>query len=161
MPDYTADVLNAVSSLKAYADADPQRIGMWGYSIGGQITLRAMVVSGDIKAGVIWAGVVVPYPDLIARWDFTRNPDHFSEIAIHHWPLRNHRRVTAFIQIENGQRPHTLSAVCCPLRRWGLAAGLGWFLPYPGQFNFGPGPQAFVQLAGMLHQVADVVKLQF
>jgi dienelactone hydrolase len=24
--------------------------------MGGQITLRAMVVSGDIKAGVIWAG---------------------------------------------------------------------------------------------------------
>ena len=81
MPDYTADVLNAVASLKAYADADPQRIGMWGHSMGGQITLRAMVVSGDIKAGVIWGGVVVPYPDLIARWDFTRNPDHFTEMA--------------------------------------------------------------------------------
>jgi len=26
------------------------------------------VVSGDIKAGVIWAGVVASYPDLFARW---------------------------------------------------------------------------------------------
>lgn len=48
--------------------------------MGGQITLRAMVVSEDIKAGVIWGGVVVPYPDIIARWDFTRNPDFPPEM---------------------------------------------------------------------------------
>ncbi len=67
-PAYTVDVLNAVASVKQYADADPNRMGMWGHSMGGQITLRAMVVSDDIKAGVIWAGVVAPYPDLISRW---------------------------------------------------------------------------------------------
>ena len=70
-PALTVDVLNAVASLKAYEDADPNRIGMWGHSLGGQLTLRAMVVSEDIKAGVIWGGVVPPYPDIIARWDFT------------------------------------------------------------------------------------------
>jgi uncharacterized protein len=56
--DYTTDVLNALASLKAYKDADPNRIGMWGHSMGGQVTLRAMVISKDIKAGVIWAGTV-------------------------------------------------------------------------------------------------------
>lgn len=81
LPDYTVDVLNAVTSLRAYSDADPNRIGMWGHSMGGQITLRAMVVSADIKAGVIWGGVVSPYPDIIARWDFTRNPDLFPEMT--------------------------------------------------------------------------------
>jgi dipeptidyl aminopeptidase/acylaminoacyl peptidase len=68
-PDYTIDVLNAVASVKRYADADPDRIGMWGHSMGGYITLRSMVVSNDIKAGVIWAGVVAPYPDLFTRWN--------------------------------------------------------------------------------------------
>ncbi len=63
----TNDVLNALSSLKRYKDADPNRIGMWGHSLGGQATLRAMVVSKDIKAGVIWAGVVGPYPDVFTR----------------------------------------------------------------------------------------------
>ena len=67
-PAYTVDILNAVASVKQYADADPNRIGMWGHSMGGQITLRAMVISDDIKAGVIWAGVVASYPDLLARW---------------------------------------------------------------------------------------------
>jgi len=67
-PDYTVDVLNAVASMKRHADADPNRIGMWGHSMGGYITLRSMVITGDIKAGVIWAGVVGSYPDLLTRW---------------------------------------------------------------------------------------------
>jgi len=67
-PGYTADVLNAVASLQRYPDADPERIGMWGHSMGGTLTLRSMVVSGDIRAGVIWAGVVAPYPDLWEVW---------------------------------------------------------------------------------------------
>jgi len=67
-PDYTVDVLNAVASMKRYPDADPNRIGMWGHSMGGYITLRAMVISKDIKAGVIWGGVVASYPDLLTRW---------------------------------------------------------------------------------------------
>lgn len=66
--DYTIDVLNATSSVKRHPDADPGRIGMWGHSMGGHITLRNMVVSKDIKAGVIWAGVVASYPDLIQNW---------------------------------------------------------------------------------------------
>lgn len=64
-PDYVIDVLNAVAALKAYPNADPERIGMWGHSMGGYITLRVMVVNADIKAGVIWAGVVAPYADMI------------------------------------------------------------------------------------------------
>lgn len=65
---YTIDVLNAVASVKRYKDADPERIGMWGHSMGGFITLRSMVVAKDIKAGVIWAGVVAPYEDIIYSW---------------------------------------------------------------------------------------------
>ncbi len=81
--DYTIDVLNALASLKrlntknltpTLSDSegenivDPNKIGMWGHSMGGFITLRAMVVNKDIKAGVIWAGVVGSYEDLFERW---------------------------------------------------------------------------------------------
>ncbi len=62
---YTIDVLNAVASIKRYAEANPQKVGMWGHSMGGYITLRNMVTSKDVKAGVIWGGVVASYPDLI------------------------------------------------------------------------------------------------
>lgn len=67
-PGYTVDVLNAVSALKAFPQVNSQRIGMWGHSMGGFLTLRAMVISPDIKAGVIWSGVVASYPDLLCCW---------------------------------------------------------------------------------------------
>ncbi|MEK7517906.1 MAG: alpha/beta fold hydrolase [Patescibacteria group bacterium] len=75
---YTIDVLNAVSSLKKLEDplnvnsqkliVDANRIGMWGHSMGGFITIRNMVVSRDVKAGVIWGGVVASYTDLLRNW---------------------------------------------------------------------------------------------
>jgi dipeptidyl aminopeptidase/acylaminoacyl peptidase len=67
-PGYTIDVLNAVAALKQLPPADNDRIGMWGHSMGGFLTLRAMVISEEIKAGSIWAGVVGSYPDLFSRW---------------------------------------------------------------------------------------------
>jgi dipeptidyl aminopeptidase/acylaminoacyl peptidase len=66
-PNYTVDVLNALAAIQTLPAADPDRIGMWGHSMGGYITLRSMVVSDAIRAGVIWGGVVAPYPDLFGR----------------------------------------------------------------------------------------------
>lgn len=65
---YTIDALNAVASIKKFPGADPNRIGMWGHSMGGFVTLRSMVVTKDIKVGVIWAGVVASYTDLLNNW---------------------------------------------------------------------------------------------
>lgn len=67
-PAYTVDVLNALSSLKKFPDANPNKIGMWGHSMGGNITLRSLVISPDIKAAVIWGGVVGTYDDLMNNW---------------------------------------------------------------------------------------------
>lgn len=65
---YTRDVLHAVNAVKQYPQADADRIGMWGHSMGGHITLRSMVTTGDIKAGVIWGGVVASYGDMMSNW---------------------------------------------------------------------------------------------
>ena len=68
-PAYATDVLSAISTLKRYQDVDPERIGMWGHSMGGNITLRDIVVNTkDIKAAVIWGGVVGSYDDLMNNW---------------------------------------------------------------------------------------------
>lgn len=67
-PDDTVDVLNAVTSLQRYPAADPNRIGMWGHSMGGNITLRALVIDPRIKVAVIWAGVNATYKDLLENW---------------------------------------------------------------------------------------------
>lgn len=64
-PAYTIDVLNAVAAMQDYPDADPERIGMWGHSMGGSITLQVMVATQDVKAGVIWAGMSGTYSDIL------------------------------------------------------------------------------------------------
>jgi uncharacterized protein len=73
-PGYTIDVLNAIASLQKFPQVNPQKIGMWGHSMGGYLTLRAMVISKSIKVGVIWAGVVGSYADLVDIW-------HHSDLA--------------------------------------------------------------------------------
>ena len=67
-PGYTVDVLNAIASIKRFPKVNPNQIGIWGHSMGGFLTLRAMVISKDIKAGVIWSGVVGSYADIINHW---------------------------------------------------------------------------------------------
>ncbi len=68
-PVYTVDDLNAIASVKKYADVNPNKIGVWGHSMGGNITLRDLVIRpDDIKAAVIWGGVVGSYDDLMNRW---------------------------------------------------------------------------------------------
>ncbi|MFW5704170.1 MAG: alpha/beta hydrolase family protein [Patescibacteria group bacterium] len=67
-PGYTEDVLNAVSSVKKLEYVDTESIGMWGHSMGGYLTLRAMVIRDDIQAGVIWAGVIGTYQEIYDFW---------------------------------------------------------------------------------------------
>jgi len=57
-----------VASIKRFPQANPEKIGMWGHSMGGYLTLRSMVISPDVKVGVIWAGVVASYPDMLYNW---------------------------------------------------------------------------------------------
>lgn len=67
-PGYTEDVLNAVSSVKQLEYVNPEKVGMWGHSMGGYLTLRAMVIRDDIQAGVIWAGVIGTYQEIYDYW---------------------------------------------------------------------------------------------
>jgi len=71
---YTRDVRQLLVNMKEYPGVNPERIGMWGHSMGGHITLRTMVSSPDVKAGVIWAGVVASYPDLLNNWRRSPRP---------------------------------------------------------------------------------------
>lgn len=75
-PSYTADVLNALESVKKLEYVNPDKIGMWGHSMGGTITQRALVINPDIKAAVIWGGVVGSYEDIYTEWwSKRRNPN--------------------------------------------------------------------------------------
>ena len=82
-PDYAVDVLNALASIRKYPDANPERVGMWGHSLGGYLTLRAMVIDPGIRVGVIWAGVVGSYADLLNKWRAAPPPELGS--AVRRW----------------------------------------------------------------------------
>jgi len=77
---YVVDVLNAIATLKQYEEVDPDRIGYWGHSNGGETGLRAAVISADIKAAVFWAGVVGSFKDMLETYNaeipFLRDRNH-------------------------------------------------------------------------------------
>lgn len=52
---FMIDALNAVASVKSLPYADANHVGMWGHSMGGGVTARAMVVAANIKAFVLYA----------------------------------------------------------------------------------------------------------
>lgn len=80
---YTIDAINAVKSLQKLEAVNANSIGMWGHSMSGNVTLRAMLVSPDIKAGVIWAGAVYSYEDFakygISDNSYQRSPNQNRE----------------------------------------------------------------------------------
>lgn len=66
--NYDVDDLNAISSIKKYSPVNSKKIGVWGHSMGGHITLTDLVVSNDIRVAVIWGGVVGSFNDIIYNW---------------------------------------------------------------------------------------------
>ncbi len=60
----SVDVLNLIALLKdqaslpaELAQADPKRMGLWGNSLGGEIALRVLTISPDIRATVLYSSM--------------------------------------------------------------------------------------------------------
>lgn len=54
-PEYSIDVLSLLASIKNIEKADSSKIGMWGHSMGGEVSLRAIEATDAVKALVLWA----------------------------------------------------------------------------------------------------------
>lgn len=54
-PEYAIDVLNLIASINSLPKADQNKIGMWGHSMGGEVSLRTVEVTNKVKALVLWA----------------------------------------------------------------------------------------------------------
>lgn len=62
--DYVVDTLNAYAALQGYQNINPDRIGLWGHSMAGNVVMRSAAVKPTIPAVVIWAGVGYTYEDI-------------------------------------------------------------------------------------------------
>lgn len=63
--DYIIDTLNAYSALQNLDQVNPNKIGLWGHSMAGNVTTRAISVKKDIPSAVIWAGAGYTYSDFL------------------------------------------------------------------------------------------------
>ena len=73
---YTRDTINAVQSLKREKAVDPDRVAMLGRSMGGAVTLNALVAKpGLVKAGVVFASVSSRFLDNFDRWTRAERPE--------------------------------------------------------------------------------------
>ncbi len=54
---YTEDVLNLLSGLRSLDKASQDNWYMWGHSMGGEVTLRALLATDRVKAASMWSSV--------------------------------------------------------------------------------------------------------
>ncbi len=57
-----------MNALPSIPEADTERIGMWGHSMGGGVTLKVLTIDTRIKAAVIYSSVSADFADIIGRW---------------------------------------------------------------------------------------------
>ncbi len=75
------DVINLLNAIPSIPEADPERIGMWGHSMGGGVTFKVLTidpalsgttagseVEGRVKAAVLYSTVSADDADIIDRW---------------------------------------------------------------------------------------------
>jgi dipeptidyl aminopeptidase/acylaminoacyl peptidase len=105
--------LNLLASVSTLPMADPDRIGVWGHSNGGQIALTALEILGRPVPAVLWAPVSKPFPYSILYYT-DEVPDHGKllrkELAkfeeqydAEQYSLANYvSRITGSVQIHQG-----------------------------------------------------------
>ena len=143
------DALNLISSLSSLSKADPARVGMWGHSMGGGVTTKAIVLNGRIDAAVLYGPVSADDRLYFNRWRPGRNPGALTdplEIAYQRAlsdrrflqrtsPINYFSLVTAPVQIHVGEAddvtpPRWARAIRDELIEQGKAVE---YYQYPGQ----------------------------
>ena len=62
------DVINLMNAISSIEQADADRIGMWGHSMGGGVTTKVLAVDDRVRAAVLYSPVSADDADIIARW---------------------------------------------------------------------------------------------
>jgi uncharacterized protein len=115
------DVMNLIALIKArdalppeLAYANPDRIGLWGTSMGGEIGLRVLTLSPDIKAAVLYS----PLSGNSERnsrqlYEITREEEFAKDFAVpleildRVSPVYHYHEITSAVQLHHGTEDST------------------------------------------------------
>lgn len=70
-PGWTYDILDLLDALPSLDFVDPERVGMWGHSTGGEIALRVIIARDSIDATVLFGSMGADAADnfrLVQGW---------------------------------------------------------------------------------------------
>ncbi|WP_432560420.1 alpha/beta hydrolase family protein [Granulicoccus sp. GXG6511] len=85
---YAEDALHAAAALKAMPEVDADRVAMFGRSMGGGVTLNALVIAPEqVRAAVIWASVSSAFVDNVRHFTARSRPEAVAELERRFGPL--------------------------------------------------------------------------
>jgi len=138
---YTVDVMNLLALVRNMAgqpgifqNADVERLGIWGHSLGGGIALRVATLVDEIDAIVLYAAVTQRY--------------NYDPIGL---PVYDLRVIDAPFSIHHGTQDNTVSiswteTICSTLEELGKTHDCYYYEGQPHTFlRLGSGDALFIQ----------------
>jgi len=157
------DVLNLIALVQSQSGrtgplrtASPDRLGLWGHSMGGGITTRVLTVSTDVKAAILYApmsGDEQKNYEAIRQWSGqTRGLDEFNvpvEALDRISPMYFFGNITAAVSIHHGTTDATVPldwsvTTCDQLTALGKNVECHYYENMPHTF-YGSGDEEFIQ----------------
>ena len=157
------DVLNLIALVQAQSGggdplntANPDRIGLWGHSMGGGITTRVLTVSEDVRAALLYgamSGDEQKNYEAIQQWSGnTRGLDEFNvpvEALDRISPMYFFENITSAVSIHHGMAdavvPLDWSMMTCDqLTALGKKVECQYYEDMPHTF-YGQGDAQFIQ----------------
>lgn len=112
---HVIDTLNLIPLAQQLPEAKPGKIGMWGHSNGGEITTKALLISDQIAAALIYAPASPKLADNYYAFhhdqqsgdpnntaDFPLTPEQAPDLYEHMSPINYLRYVQTPVQIHYG-----------------------------------------------------------